>query len=283
MSRFVPRGLGWERELPDPRDFSPSDEAIRDVLRGLRRSRPARVALSAQTDLREYFPPATDQQALLSCSAHACAALAGYFVRRSTGRLLDGSAMFLYQTARRLAGASDDRGVGLRMTLKALLRFGLPPERYCPYDVGRFRDEPPAFLYGFGGELSGALYVRLDARSAAGGAVLRTVKSFLAAGFPCAFGFTVFSSASAEADLPAPTAYDSVCGGQAVVAVGYDDAHRIRSTRGALLVRNSWGADWGDRGYGRLPYAYFEDGLAADAWTLLGPAWLASGEFERPA
>jgi C1A family cysteine protease len=283
MSGFMPAGLGWQRDLPDPRDLSPSEPCVRDLLRGLRRPRPARGGAPAALDLREYFPPAGDQQTLQSCCAHACAGLAGYFVRRSFGRALHGSALFLYQTARRLAGAPDDRGVGLRATLKALLRFGLPPEQFCPYDVARFAEEPAAFLYSFGNEVRPALYVRLDARQAPGREALRSVKSFLAAGFPSAFGFTVFSSASAGADLPAPTAFDSVRGGQAVVAVGYDDGYRIRSTRGALLVRNSWGRAWGDGGYGWLPYAYFEEGLAADAWTLLGPDWLASGEFERPA
>jgi C1A family cysteine protease len=64
--------------------------------------------------------------------------------------------------------------------------------------------------------------------------------------------------------------------------VGYDDKLRIRSDKGALLVRNSWGADWGDGGYGWLPYEYVRQQLAVDFWTLLKPSWLKSGEFESP-
>lgn len=67
------------------------------------------------------------------------------------------------------------------------------------------------------------------------------------------------------------------------MAVGYDNARRVRSTKGALRVRMSWGEDWGEGGYGWLPYAYVERGLAVDFWTLLRPDWLASGEFLRPA
>lgn len=40
-------------------------------------------------------------------------------------------------------------------------------------------------------------------------------------------------------------------GGHAVAVVGYDDR------AGALLLRNSWGADWGDQGHAWLPYDEF--------------------------
>jgi hypothetical protein len=43
-----------------------------------------------------------------------------------------------------------------------------------------------------------------------------------------------------------------------MLVIGYDDlkitnTNTGTSTKGALLVRNSWGAGWGDDGYGALP------------------------------
>jgi len=60
-----------------------------------------------------------------------------------------------------------------------------------------------------------------------------------------------------------PGWFESVVGGHAVLAVGYDDP----SSR--FIVRNSWGAAWGDAGYFYLPYAYLTDpNLADDLWTI---------------
>ena len=107
------------------------------------------------------------------------------------------------------------------------------------------------------------------------------VRSFLAAGFPVAFGLPVPTSISRSAEISYRPAFDSVLSGQALLAVGYDDRW-LSSSRGRLLVRNSWGAAWGDQGYGWVPYAFVEERLAADFWTMLRPDWLASGEFTRP-
>ncbi|MBM3818343.1 MAG: hypothetical protein FJW14_04875 [Acidimicrobiia bacterium] len=68
------------------------------------------------------------------------------------------------------------------------------------------------------------------------------------------FGFTVYSSinqAATTGAIPFPTSGESIVGGHAVVAAGFDDNKVIRNanaaapTRGALLVRNSWGTGWG--------------------------------------
>jgi C1A family cysteine protease len=125
--------------------------------------------------------------------------------------------------------------------------------------------------------------VRLDPRGQSGGVTLQAVKSFLAGGFASVFGFSVCTAPSQDGEIPYPTIFDGVRGGEAAVAVGYDDARRIRSHRGAILIASSRGVQWGDQGFGWLPYAYVEEHLALDFWTLVSPEWLLSGEFRRPA
>jgi GNAT superfamily N-acetyltransferase len=46
-----------------------------------------------------------------------------------------------------------------------------------------------------------------------------------------------------------------------ILLVGYDDSS------GYLTFRNSWGTEWGDKGYGYLPYGYFESQLVS-AWVM---------------
>ena len=60
-----------------------------------------------------------------------------------------------------------------------------------------------------------------------------------------------------------PAAGESVLGGHAVMAVGYDDSQQ------RFIVRNSWGDGWGMKGYFTMPYAYLtERNLSSDFWTI---------------
>ena len=56
---------------------------------------------------------------------------------------------------------------------------------------------------------------------------------------------------------------EGVLGGHAVLAVGYDDKGEC------LIVRNSWGENWGQKGYFQMPYGYVVGKkLAQDFWTI---------------
>jgi C1A family cysteine protease len=278
MASRLCQATGWRPDLPDRRDYTPLEESVAQTLKSLPNARRPAV----RVDWRKYCGPALDQLALPASAAHAAAGLVDYFVRRTSGRLIQPSRLFLYQTSRRLSYFPQDTSVGLRDTFKVLVRLGVPPERVWPYELDRRDTQPDAFTYAAVIKFPGLQYVRLDPQGQSGGETLAVVKAFVAAGFACAVGMGLFDSISNDADIPFPTLFDAPQGGHAVVAVGYDDNRRIRSDKGALLIRNSWGADWGDAGYGWLPYSYVRERLAVDLWTLLDPQWLDSGEFARP-
>jgi C1A family cysteine protease len=284
MTVLIPRPLGWHRDLPDHRDYGSQHAEVVKLLDLLPGSKNGIGALPESVDWREYCTPVRDQQALLSCTALACIGLVEYFEQRATGKAYHLSPLFLYKTTRRLLHLQGDTGATIRYTWKALVQFGIPPEEYLPYDVAKYDAEPDPFLYSCAKRFPAILYVRLDPPCTRGEGIVLNVKAYLAAGFPCAFGFPVTDVLSADGNILFPRKTDTFRGGQAVLAVGFDDHRRIGSaSKGALLIRNSWGLQWGEEGYGWLPYEYLLKHLAVDFWTLLNRDWLDCGEFTRPA
>jgi C1A family cysteine protease len=282
MAPVADRNFGWCPDLPDHRDYSLEHEAVVAMLRKFKVRTQKISALPSTVSWREYAGVVEDQGMRPTSAAHACAALIQHFERRATGRLLRLSRLFVHQTACRLAGCSIDSPVSLRATLKAIAQFGAPPEEHWPYDEEHFSRRPDAFAHGFQRQSRGLRYVRLDTRGTTGDETLARLKTLLALGSCFVLGFPIVRGLDGEPEIPFPTRADRVVGGHSVVAVGYDDKRRIRSDKGALLVRNSWGPQWGDGGFGWLPYAYVRERLAADLWTLVRPSWLKSGEFGVP-
>jgi C1A family cysteine protease len=236
-----------------------------------------------------------------TCAAHVAAALFEYFERRSADRTVEVSRLFLYKVAKSFLGESGNVGVYIRQTLGVMKLIGVPAERYWPYpDPGtlakprssdpRLDLEPTPFCYAVASDSRATAYYRLDDAARPGGAgLLPSLKAHLAAGLPVALGFPLYASlsqAKKSGKVPFPAAGEAQLGSHAVVAVGYDDTVEIANrpngptTRGALLILNSWSTQWGERGYGWLPYEFVSTGRARDLWTLLRADWIESGAFQ---
>jgi len=245
-------------------------------------------------NLREWCSPIENQGNLGSCTANAACGAIEYFERKKFGKHVDGSRLFVYKATRNLLHWTGDQGAFLRSTMGALTLFGVPPEEYWPYDVSEYDVEPPAFCYSFAQAFQATQYFRHDPPGRDRDAVLDGVRHSLAAGIPVMFGFSVYDSIreANEGDgngrIPFPSKSASQSGGHAVLAVGYDDALEIKGktgdapkTTGAFTIRNSWGAAWGDDGYGYLPYDYLTEGLAVDWWTILKSEWIDTDPFKE--
>lgn len=293
-------GMGWLPGYPDFRDHTVEHTEVSPRLKSLGQSsvkamlatvgvaKPVR--LPATVDLRAWCSPIENQGSLGSCTANAGVGIVEYFERRAFGKHIDASRLFLYKTTRNMSHWTGDTGAFLRTTMGALVLFGVPPEEYWKYVIADFDKEPSAFCYAFAQNYQAISYYRLDPPGTATNALLDRIKLNLTAGLPSMFGFTVYNSigqAATTGKIPYPTKGEGIAGGHAIIAVGYDDAMKIKNTNagavgttGALLIRNSWGTGWGSSGYGWLPYDYVVKGLAVDWWSLLKNEWVETGNFK---
>lgn len=248
------RKYGWRPQLPDARDEHYMYRGKPHVL----------AALPPVVDLRPGCPAVYDQGSLGSCTANAIGgAHQMEHMKQGCADSFAPSRLFIYYGERAMEGTiNEDAGAIIRDGMSFVADKGACRETLWPYDVDKFKVAPPAECY-----TDATAHKVISYHAVAHN--LNEIKACLAEGYPVVFGFTVYESfESAEVArtgvMPMPNLRREQCmGGHAVLAVGYDD------TRKALIVRNSWGAGWGDAGYFYMPYGYITTpNLASDFWTL---------------
>ena len=286
-------GTGWLPPLPDFRDYTGESPAIAEMAKLLKIPHPGKSkspSIPASVDLRQYCSPVENQENLGSCSAHAGMGIVEYFEKRAFNTHIDGSRLFLYKATRNLMGVTGDTGAWLRNVMGALVLCGVPPEKYWPYVVKDFDKEPSAFVYSVADDYESVRYFCHDTQgmNIPTATALNSVKTYLAAGIPSMFGFfgfPSFDSSNVKGGIPYPCPGEQAQWGHAIVAVGYNDSLKIKNTKcnkettGALIIRNSWGPSWGEKGYGYLPYEYVLNRIALDFWSLLTMEWVNTKEF----
>jgi C1A family cysteine protease len=242
---------GWIPDLPDVRDHLYSAPL------------PTLLSLPPAADLRASCPPVLDQGALGSCTANAIAN-AHLFdqMKQQAPAPFAPSRLFVYYNERVIEqSVARDAGAMLRDGVKSIASEGVCPEAMWPYLIPKFADEPPRACYEAALEHQAISYERVLQN-------LMQMKGCLASGYPFVFGFTVYESfesteVARTGVVQLPRVGESVIGGHAVLAVGYDDVEQ------RFAVMNSWGTGWGQHGYFTIPYAYLSDGdLSADFWTV---------------
>jgi C1A family cysteine protease len=241
---------GWLPDLPDHRDFTYAAPAA------------VMSKLPAHIDLRKSCPPVYDQGQLGSCTANAIGGAFEFELIKKKAKDFMPSRLFIYYNERVIENTvNSDSGAMLRDGMKTVNKQGVCSEILWPYNISEFTQKPYSTCYTEALKHQVVSYQR----------VVRTInnmKASLAQGFPFVFGFSVYEAfESAEVAktgiVNLPKKDEALLGGHAVVAVGYDEPSK------RFIVRNSWGAGWGLKGYFTMPYDYLlNSDLADDFWTI---------------
>lgn len=203
---------------------------------------------SDRVDLREWATVVEDQEELGGCTGNAITSAYELMVKKQyPEKSTQLSRLFVYYNGRMLEGTVDeDLGATLRNSLRAVKEFGICAESLWPYDISKFNIKPSDEAY-------------LDAKQ-------RTIKNYrllssieylfdaLDQGIPVVVGMEVyeeFFSVNKENNvIDVPKDIGNPQGEHAVCAVGYDKPNRM------VLIKNSFGSNWGDQGYAWITLDY---------------------------
>ena len=239
---------GWSPDLPDHRD--------------LQYKLVTPPTLPPIVDLRKGCPPVYNQGELGSCTANSISAAVEFEqIKEKDPSPFAPSRLFVYYNERLMENTvNSDSGAMIRDGVKSINAQGVCKETTWPYTIAKFKTKPTATAYKEALKYKSLVYSSLPQDEV-------SVKSCLAAGDIFVFGFTVYSSFESEevaktGIVPMPLTTEQILGGHAVAGVGYND------TKKWIIVRNSWGDTWGDKGYFYIPYSYFFSKLTSDFWVI---------------
>lgn len=210
-----------------------------------------------EVDLRPGLPPVRDQGLLRG----TCLAFATTTVHEARRRTVpdneDLSTEALFWAAKEVEGNRDD-GATFPAITSALASPGQPPESTWPYDPARDITDcgyrPPAEAR----DVTVLRRARIEpvATSADAFRAQLADDNVVVAGFELWEQFELLENADVLA-TPAPADLNGSL--HAVVVVACSDRRR------RMLIRNSWGTDWGDRGYAWVAYDFVDRFVLAAA------------------
>lgn len=217
---------------------------------------------SNEYDLRNWCSPIEYQSRIGSCVANATVGALEFLQIKNNIPFTDLSRMFLYYNARLMHRSQEvDEGTYINLAFNTLASLGTCTEKSWPYIISKVFVRPTWASYreAYPNKIKG--YYRLsddiDNRH-------EQIKHALACGYPIVFGTKVdddfvYKTAS-DGIIALPQSKRTGVGGHAMMICG------LTSTN-LLIVRNSWGINWGDNGYCYISPDYLKATNADDFWV----------------
>jgi hypothetical protein len=231
----------------DPRD-------LRDIPMGLVLPE---IPVPLKVDYTSKMTPVRDQGHEGTCVGFASVVgVKEYEDQKEYCKLVELSPRYIYSLCKKYDGIPEEEGTYPRVAMKMLLKYGVCPEYFWPYQPHQTNDHKP------GADKKAKIY-RIKAYARLG--ALQEMKRSLLVNGPFLAGVEVFDSwfnpsVARTGLVPMPKENDSLAGGHAICIVGYDERKKL------FKFKNSWSAKWADQGYGYLKYEYLRS-YCQDAWS----------------
>jgi len=217
--------------------------------------------------LRRYCPKPYSQGNLISCTASA---IASYIKMLRSD--FEPSRLFLYtceQLKERPKKKIEDNGADAKTGCLIIATLGVCDEKYMPYiinDGGK--------VIGFGEPPSTEAYINAlthkfpifeDITPNNPNKLLINIKIALVDNKPVLMGFLIFPSFAnigSDGIMSNPTKEDlkTFPSAHEVLCVGYNNETKY------LTILNSWGEEWGDKGFFYMPYSFLIAGSYHGHW-----------------
>lgn len=280
-------GMGYIPDIPTVEDYTVEDvkkELPKEILNGLNKI--DTPVLPTEVDNRKWCSAIQAQGTLGSCTAQAAISMMEYMQNKVYGSYQDGSRLFVYWNTRSYMGPqyiNIDSGAFNRLTMKTIVKLGIPEEVNWKYNVNVFTKEPPKSVYDDAVSNKAVKYFRLDGDSQYGEVYTNRIKTFLSNGYAMMTGFpgydNIYKVTKSNPVLQFPNKTNKLLGGHAVMLCGYSDDMPYNVGKGCFLAQNSWDTSYGDGGFFYIPYKFFNDAMAIDTWAATDIEWVNTGVF----
>lgn len=171
--------------------------------------------------------------------------------QKDYSKFIELSPRYIYEEAKKISGHTS--GTTLRAAMKVVREKGVCEENLWPYEVPQISAKSPS---------ADSNAKRFKIKTYARITNLNELKHSLVQFGPILIGVKVYSGMKEAKDtgiVPNPSCWNrKVLGGHALCAVGYNNKSPHFKKDGHIKCKNSWGKDFGDKGYIYLSYKYIK-------------------------
>ncbi|MFN8437334.1 MAG: C1 family peptidase [Cytophagales bacterium] len=223
-----------------------------------------RGKLPSSYDLSNIMPPPGNQGQMGCCAGWACA----YALKTSHEKLerqwaltqnntLEKTHVFSPTFLYNQVNGGKDQGSCFVDIFELLQKKGCASLSTMPYNDKDYTSQPSAKALSEAAAYKIAWAKNIEPKE------IGTIKSYLTQNYPIVIGATVDDNFSNVTAGKIVNSMSTDGGGHAMVVVGYDDT----KAGGCFKIMNSWGQDWGDKGFCWMTYETFKK-CVQEAWLV---------------